>query len=75
MDFTETQEENVDYLEVDAPVPGQNYCCMSFISPENVLVQKDQFIMKNLLNRCLIQMVMLKSNCLILIIHIPILYL
>ena len=46
MDFTETQEENVDYLEVDAPVPGQNYCCMSFISPENVLVQKDQFIMK-----------------------------
>ena len=27
-------EENEDYLEVDTKIPGQNYCCLSFISPE-----------------------------------------
>ena len=29
-----------DYLEVDKPLPGQNYVCMSFISPENTYKQK-----------------------------------
>ena len=28
----ETRED--DYLEVDRPVPGQNYACISVISPE-----------------------------------------
>ena len=32
-----------DYLEVDKPVQGQNYCCISFVSPEKTLVRKDQF--------------------------------
>ncbi|AII16990.1 hypothetical protein JO84_gp357 [Aureococcus anophagefferens virus] len=36
-----TEEE--DYLEVDAQIPGQNFVCLSFISPENVLKQKDRF--------------------------------
>lgn len=36
-----TEEE--DYLEVDAQIPGQNFVCISFISPENVLKQKDRF--------------------------------
>ena len=44
----ETNEE-VDYLEVDAPIPGQNFCCMSFISPEKVLEKKDKFIMNKFL--------------------------
>ena len=39
-------EEHVDYLEVDTPLPGQNYCCISFISPDKVLEKKDSFIMK-----------------------------
>jgi len=33
-----------DFLEVDRPVPGQNYCCISFISPENILKQKEVFL-------------------------------
>ena len=32
-----------DYLDVDAQVPGQNFVCLSFISPEYVLKQKDRF--------------------------------
>lgn len=33
----------VDVLEVDKPISGQQYCCMSFISPEQILVQKEHF--------------------------------
>ena len=29
-----------DYLEVDKPIPGQNYACLSFVSPEKTLKQK-----------------------------------
>ena len=30
----EDKEEKIDYLEVDDPIPGQNYVCLSFVSPE-----------------------------------------
>lgn len=33
-----------DYLDVDKPFPGQNYYCVSFVSPEKVLAQKEQFM-------------------------------
>jgi len=36
--------EKVDYLEVDHEIPGQNYVCLSFISPEKVLKQKERFM-------------------------------
>lgn len=32
-----------DFLEVDTPIPGQNYACMSFLSPEKTLKSKDLF--------------------------------
>lgn len=32
-----------DHLEVDAPIPGQQFVCLSFVSPENVLPQKDAY--------------------------------
>lgn len=35
--------EEEDVLEVDKKIPGQNYVCMSFISPENVLINKDKY--------------------------------
>lgn len=37
--------ENVveDFLEVDQPIPGQNFACLSFISPEKVLRRKEAF--------------------------------
>lgn len=33
-----------DYLDVDKPIPGQNYYCISFVSPEKVLEQKELFM-------------------------------
>ena len=42
-----------DYLEVDKPLPGQNYVCMSFISPENTYKQKELFYFNKFMNqRC-----------------------
>lgn len=33
-----------DFLDVDKPLNGQNYYCVSFVSPEKVLEQKDKFM-------------------------------
>ena len=33
----------MDYLEEDAPIRGQNFACVSFISPEKVLDDKKIF--------------------------------
>ena len=32
-----------DFLEVDNQIPGQNYCCISFLSPEKVMKDKNAF--------------------------------
>ena len=32
-----------DFLEVDQSIPGQNYVCLSFVSPENVLNNKELY--------------------------------
>ena len=32
-----------DFLDVDKSIPGQNYACISFVSPEKILLDK-QFI-------------------------------
>jgi hypothetical protein len=32
-----------DYLDVDKPLPGQNFYCISFVSPDKVLNQKEQY--------------------------------
>ena len=37
------KEKKVDYLEVDDPIAGQNYVCLSFISPESFIQNKDAF--------------------------------
>ena len=39
------ENKQVDYLENDNPIPGQNYTCLSFISPENTLKDKQLFEM------------------------------
>lgn len=36
-------EEKVDYLDVDEPIPGQNYVCLSFVSPEKLMQEKEAF--------------------------------
>ena len=38
------QDVEEDYLDVDKPFPGQNYYCISFVSPEKVLEQKELFM-------------------------------
>jgi len=35
-----------DFLEVDQPVTGQNYVCLSFISPEKVIKRREAAIVK-----------------------------
>lgn len=35
--------KEVDYLEQDEPIRNQNFVCLSFISPEEVLVNKDRY--------------------------------
>ena len=44
-----SQEEDIkeDFLEVDPKIPGQNFACLSFVSPDKVLKQKEtQFMTK-----------------------------
>jgi hypothetical protein len=36
-------EEREEYLEADKEIPGQKFVCLSFLSPENVLANKDLF--------------------------------
>ena len=38
-----SQEEIVDYLDEDRPIPGQKYVCLSFVSPEKILDDKKLF--------------------------------
>jgi hypothetical protein len=38
-----TEEDKTDYLEVDDNLPGQNYVCLSFISPESMIDSKEAF--------------------------------
>ena len=36
-------EEKQDYLEVDDPVGGQNFCLLSFVDPEEIIQNKEAF--------------------------------
>ena len=38
-----SEEDKVDYLEVDDPIPGQHYVCLSFVSPEALMQNKEAF--------------------------------
>jgi hypothetical protein len=38
-------EVKEDFLEVDSKIPGQNYVCLSFVSPEKFLKQKENYFM------------------------------
>lgn len=39
----------VDILETDKPIAGQNFVCMSFVSPEKILKQKEIFFFEEFL--------------------------
>jgi len=35
--------KEVDFLDEDKPIRNQNYCCLSFLSPEDILVNKENY--------------------------------
>ena len=39
----------IDLLDEDKPVSGQRFACISFISPENILKQKNHFLFQEFL--------------------------
>jgi hypothetical protein len=48
--FTNEQDDiKEDFLEVDPKIPGQNYVCLSFVSPEKILKQKEVFFVTKFL--------------------------
>lgn len=54
MGDTLVSTKEYDYLDEDKPIKNQNYCLLSFISPEDVLVNKESYYLtaffKNLSN-------------------------
>lgn len=49
MATTQNTPKYVDLLEEDKPVAGQKFVCISFISPENIVKQKNLFFFENFL--------------------------
>ena len=41
----------VDLLEEDKPIAGQKFVCVSFISPEKIIKQKEQFLFEQFLKK------------------------
>ena len=39
-----------DYLDQDAEIRGQKYCCMSFLSPEDVIARKEVFFFQKFID-------------------------
>ena len=38
-----SDDKKIDYLEVDDQIPGQNFVCLSFVSPEALMESKEAF--------------------------------
>ena len=45
----EVLDEEGDFLEVDNPIPGQNFVCMSFLSPESAIKERYLWYIKEFL--------------------------
>jgi hypothetical protein len=43
--------KEVDYLDEDKPIRGQNYVCLSFVSPEDVIRNKEIYYLENYLSK------------------------
>jgi hypothetical protein len=51
---TETESKQVeDFLNVDPPIPGQNYALISIVNPEQVVKSREKFLMKRFLEHVL----------------------
>lgn len=49
MSATTIPTKDVDFLDEDKPIRGQNYVCLSFLSPEDVLQDKQVFVFQKYL--------------------------
>lgn len=46
-----SSEERIDFLDVDPEIPGQKWCLVSFLSPENVLKNKELYFFNQFVNQ------------------------
>jgi hypothetical protein len=47
----ESKKQYIDLLDEDKPISGQKFACISFISPEKILKQKNQFLFEEFINQ------------------------
>jgi hypothetical protein len=47
---TTVSTKECDYLEEDKPIRNQNFCLLSFVSPEDILINKEAFYFNRFLN-------------------------
>lgn len=59
---TPEDTREVLYLEEDKPIRGQNYVCMSFISPEDILANKEVFFVHKFIDSLSKDLTMLLTN-------------
>ena len=45
-------ESKVDYLDEDEPLRNQNYVCVSFLNPEDVLKNKESYYFSKFIEKC-----------------------
>lgn len=45
-----------DYLDTDPPLRGQNYVCLSFLSPEDVVQQKEHYFFEKFMENFTVEM-------------------
>ena len=43
--------KEVDYLDTDKNIRGQNYCLLSFVSPEDVIMNKEAYFFSRFLTQ------------------------
>lgn len=53
---------NVDLLDEDKPIAGQKYVCLSFISPEDIIKNREMFLFENFLKQFEIKKTFEKFN-------------
>lgn len=56
MSSSTVSTKETDYLDEDKPIRGQNYVCLSFLSPEDVLANKEVFYFEKYMTQYLSQM-------------------
>ena len=64
MSQNNNQEIIEDYLENDQAIPGQNFVCMSFVSPESLIEKKELFYMNEFFKKTCEEMGMNKNDAL-----------